>query len=107
MSGSTCPPSWKPGPPPPGHFKLNFDGSAIGWLGPTDFSGIIHSGDGNLLLSFAGPPGISDSTSAEFAGLFDGLSIFQDRFFGSLIIEGDSKVAIDWFATSKAPPQRH
>ncbi|XP_068637268.1 uncharacterized protein [Aristolochia californica] len=78
-------------PPEVGYLKLNFDGSSLGYPGIAGFGGGISDSFGNQWFSYAGPLGISDSTSAELHGLLNRLRIFKDKCSGPIHIEGDSK----------------
>ncbi|XP_068638504.1 uncharacterized protein [Aristolochia californica] len=76
--------------PPLGHFKLNFDGSVLGCPGPAGFGGVIHNEQADLIFTYVGPIGLSDSTSEELHGLYNGLKLFKQKKEGALLVEGDS-----------------
>ncbi|XP_068667615.1 uncharacterized protein [Aristolochia californica] len=81
-------------PPTPGYLKLNFDGSSLSNPGISGYGGVISDHSGNQLFTYAGPFGISDSTTAELQALVSDLRVFKDRCSGPLQVEGDSKVVI-------------
>ncbi|KAG9450247.1 hypothetical protein H6P81_010212 [Aristolochia fimbriata] len=56
-------------PQPAGTIKVNFDGSSLGNPGPVGYGGEFQNLEGEILMSFAGPIGIEDSTSAEVHGV--------------------------------------
>ncbi|KAG9449626.1 hypothetical protein H6P81_009591 [Aristolochia fimbriata] len=93
-------------PPPAGTIKVNFDGSSLGNPGPAGYGGVFRKSEGEILMSFAGPIGIEDSTSAEVYGVLHALRHFQNRFSGPLLIEGDSSNVIGWCKQTSAPPWR-
>ncbi|XP_068662831.1 uncharacterized protein [Aristolochia californica] len=94
-------------PPETGYLKLNFDGSSFGNPGIVGFGSVISDSSGNQCFSFAGPLGISDSTSPELHGLLNGLRVFRDKRNGPIHIEGDSKVVFGWYQRNSPPPWRH
>ncbi|KAG9442593.1 hypothetical protein H6P81_018447 [Aristolochia fimbriata] len=105
---SFCPPSTPAAwiPPPAGTIKVDFDSSSLGNPGPAGYGGVFWNSEGDILMSYAGPIGIEDSTSAEVHGVLHALRHFQNRFSSPLLIEGDSSNVISWCKQTSAPPWR-
>ena len=51
--------------PPPQVFKLNFDGTSRGNMGPTGFGGLFRDHDGKIVMVFLGSIGMDTNNSAE------------------------------------------
>ena len=60
-------------PPPPGIFKMNFDGASKGNPGPAGFGGIFRNSQGDSLAIYYGSIGWDTNNSAELEGLWQGL----------------------------------
>lgn len=86
---------WTP-PPPLGIFKLNFDGSSLGNLGPSGFGCVIQDSKWEIIKTLAGPIGCANSTKAEAMGLLMGLRQIHDLQLHGSWVEGDSKVVVGW-----------
>ena len=91
-----CPPSspssWAA--PPPGVFKLNFDGTSRGNPGKAGFGGLVRDHEGHVRLVFMGAIGEDTNNSAELDGLLRGVEIVIREGFLPAIVEGDSSVLI-------------
>lgn len=81
-------------PSPLGVFKLNFDGSSLGNLGPSGFGCVIQDSQGEIIRIIAGRIGFVDSTKAEVLGLLMGLREIHNLNLHGSLVEGDSKVVV-------------
>lgn len=92
-NSSTVTSKWTP--PPPGTFKLNFDGASKGNPGRAGFGGIFRDHEGKPLLLYMGNIGWDTNNSAELEGMRQGLSLSHIHGFHPLEIEGDSQILIN------------
>ncbi|EOY22726.1 Uncharacterized protein TCM_014810 [Theobroma cacao] len=94
--------------PPPGSFKLNIDGSALGKPGPAGIRGAIRDHEGFIKGVFSTPIGTEDSNYAEFLAIKEGLSLFFSSPWASntLHVDCDSKNAITWASHHNSVPWR-
>ena len=76
-------------------FQLNFDGASKGNPGKAGYGGVFRDHYGIPQLIFLGSKGWDSNNSAEFEGLWQGLTLAQDKSFFPLIIEGDSQIIIN------------
>ncbi|KAG9440425.1 hypothetical protein H6P81_020590 [Aristolochia fimbriata] len=74
---------WKP--PPPGDIKLNFDGSATG-----------SPGQARVQQTYAPP-------EAEALTLLSGVKLLREQAAGTVYVEGDSYLVINWAKKGKPP----
>ena len=84
--------SWLP--PPPGIFKLNFDGASKGNLGRAGYGGIFRTSLGQVHLIFFGCLGWDTNNSVELEGLWQGFNLIHLYNFSPTIVEGDSQILI-------------
>lgn len=82
-------------PPSKNMFQLNFDGASKGNPGNSGFEGIGRDWKRIPLLTFLGSKGWDTNNSTELEGLWQGLSLAQNRGFFHLIIEGDFQIIIN------------
>ena len=61
--------------PPPGVFKMNFDGASRGNLGPVGFGCLFHDHKGRIRMVFMGAIGQDTNKSAELEGLIQGSKV--------------------------------
>ena len=90
-------PFWSP--PPSGFIKLNFDGSSVRNPGPSGIGGVFRNEEGIVTALFSGPIGEGDSLRAEILVALEGIRRAKDLNISRLILEGDSKVVINWLKT--------
>ena len=84
--------SWSP--PSPQAFKLNFDGSSRGNLGPPDYGGVCRDSNGKILSMYLGAIGTNSNNFAELEGLIRGFECLVDGGWLPAIIEGDTNILI-------------
>ncbi|KAG9446646.1 hypothetical protein H6P81_012774 [Aristolochia fimbriata] len=92
-------------PPLRGILKLNTDGSSLGNPGRAGIGGIFRDHNGNTLLTYSGPIGITDSTEAEVRAIL-GVKIYSATFLEPIEVEGDSQNVVDWCYQDRNPPWR-
>ncbi|KAL4271167.1 hypothetical protein GQ457_13G010790 [Hibiscus cannabinus] len=97
--------SWQP--PPMGFLKYNVDG-ACDKAGRCGIGGVLRNHRGSILQEFSKSAGSGSSTLAEILAIKFAIESFvNSEWFSSsrLIIESDSKVAVDWisFPSSSNP----
>ena len=80
--------------PPPGVFKLNFDGASRGNPGPAGFGGLCHDHKGRIRMLFMGATGQDTNNSVKLEGLIHGLEVLIRGGGFPAIIEGDSNTLI-------------
>ncbi|GAU35798.1 hypothetical protein TSUD_155730 [Trifolium subterraneum] len=75
--------------------KLNVDGSSFGNPGRASFGGLIRNDIGDMMHGFSGSCGHASNLLAEFYAILKGLQLAWDLGFCTIILESDSKSAID------------
>ena len=80
--------------PPPGVFKLNFNGASRGNPGQVGFGGLCRDHEGRVKKVFMGDIGKDTNNSAELEGLIRGSEVLISGGFLPVIIEGDSNTFI-------------
>ncbi|CAN1121084.1 Putative ribonuclease H protein At1g65750 [Linum perenne] len=81
-------------PPPPEWLTLNSDGSVIPETERAAAGGLFRDADGRCLAAFSMNLGICSITRAELRGAMTGLQIAWDRGFRRIIVQLDSRVAV-------------
>ncbi|OMO90214.1 Endonuclease/exonuclease/phosphatase [Corchorus olitorius] len=81
-------------PPPEGYIKINTNGSSQGNPWKAGAGGIIRDSAGSFYVGFSRHLGVATSTSAELWAIRDGLNIAKERGLRNIIVECDSKVAV-------------
>jgi len=81
-------------PPMEGLLKLNFDDGFKGNLGPIGAGGFFRNHEGESQAIFISNLVNSLNNRPELDGLLRGLWISQEKGYGSLVVEGDSKLLI-------------
>ncbi|OMO81372.1 hypothetical protein COLO4_23635, partial [Corchorus olitorius] len=84
--------SWKP--PPDGFIKINTDGASQGNSGCAGASGVFRDSRGNFITCLSRKLGTCTSTCAELWAVRDALRIAVDNGYQNIMLECDSKVAI-------------
>ncbi|KAL4379424.1 hypothetical protein GQ457_02G015730 [Hibiscus cannabinus] len=85
--------------PPAGFLKFNVDAAVSGSYGDAGIGGILRNHDGLPLIKFAESVGFSNPTGAELKAIHKACYIFLSsrwRGKGSLIIETDSLLVVNW-----------
>ncbi|KAE8709899.1 KH domain-containing protein, putative isoform 2 [Hibiscus syriacus] len=93
--------SWSP--PPKGFIKLNVDAAVNGDWRKSGVGGILRVEDGSVMGSFQEAAGPGPPLLIEIMALKKGLSFFaliHQRFKERLIVESDSKLAVEWVPRS-------
>ncbi|XVF39216.1 hypothetical protein PTKIN_Ptkin01aG0017700 [Pterospermum kingtungense] len=93
--------------PPAGHVKFNVDGASIGKPGSAGIGGVLCNHAGEELARFSKSVGIVDSNIAELLAIREAFLVFIDSPFVSdnvLIIESDSKTAVNWVNSPLSAP---
>lgn len=75
--------------------KVNVDGSSLSNPGRSDFGGLIRNNNGDWLLGFSEFCGITSCLAAELYVIFHGLRVAYDAGHGNIILESDSRMALD------------
>jgi len=75
--------------------KVNVDGSSLSNPGRSSFGGLIRNNNGDWLLGFSGFCGITSCLAAELYAIFHGLRIAYDAGHMNIILESDSRMALD------------
>lgn len=81
-------------PPPPGWFKLNFDGSFNQFTNLAGLGSIVRDSHGNVIYSFEGKVAASHPLEAELLALQNGLKVCKELQISFLRIQGDSLVLV-------------
>ncbi|KAE8721178.1 Detected protein of confused Function [Hibiscus syriacus] len=92
---SKCP--WSP--PPKGFIKLNVDAATTSDWKRSGLGGVLKDVSGSILASFKEPAGPGPPTMMELKVILKGMVFFESirqRYKERLIIESDSRVAVDW-----------
>ncbi|KAL5818299.1 hypothetical protein ACOSQ4_022141 [Xanthoceras sorbifolium] len=87
-------------PPQQGWFKLNIDGSRETAEGNIAAGGIIRDDAKNWVLGFALNRGKGSIMDAELWGIYEGLLLCWKAGFKKIIVESDSKEAVDLINTN-------
>ncbi|KAE8721931.1 pentatricopeptide repeat-containing protein [Hibiscus syriacus] len=85
--------------PPEGFIKLNVDAAVTADSRKSGVGGILRVHDGSMVGSFQEAAGPGPPVLLELKAIMKGLSFFdsfQQRFKERLIVESDSKLAVDW-----------
>ncbi|KAE8727131.1 TUDOR-SN protein 1 isoform 2 [Hibiscus syriacus] len=85
--------------PPEGFIKLNVDAAVTADWRKSGVGGILRDHDGSVVGSFQEAAGPGPPVLLELKAIVKGLSFFdslQQRFKERLIVESDSKLAVDW-----------
>lgn len=75
--------------------KVYVDGSSLSNPGRSDFGGLIRNNNGDWLLGFSEFCGITSCLAAELYVIFHGLRVAYDAGHGNIILESDSRMALD------------
>ncbi|KAL4368587.1 hypothetical protein GQ457_05G009960 [Hibiscus cannabinus] len=97
--------SWET--PIEGAVKFNVDAAVNGVVGSAGIGGVLKDHTGKTLLCFSKYIGFSDPTSAELQGILEACCCFVgSQWVGtkSLIIESDSKIAVNWIKRPLSVP---
>ncbi|KAE8692137.1 Nuclear transport factor 2 family protein with RNA binding domain [Hibiscus syriacus] len=89
--------SWSP--PPKGFIKLNVDAAVSGDWRKSGVGGLLRVEAGSVMGSFQEVAGLGSPLLIELKAIKKGLIFFdsiQQRFKERLIVENDSKLAVDW-----------
>ncbi|CAL1407041.1 unnamed protein product [Linum trigynum] len=81
--------------PPPGWWKLNVDGASNGNPGVAGAGGVLRGSDGRWAGGFCASLGCCSAVMAELWGLYHGLDIAWRHGCRTLMVESDSKLAIE------------
>lgn len=84
-----------------GWFKLNVDGSCLGYPGRMGAGGVIRDEDGILKLAFAECLDLETNNSAELLILFHGLMECRELGIQRVEVELDSLLIVDWLEKKK------
>lgn len=76
-------------------FQLNFDGASKGNPGKAGYGGVFRDHYGTHQVIFLGSKGWDSNNSTELEGLWQGLTLAQDKSFFPLIIEANSQIIIN------------
>lgn len=90
-------------PPPSGLLKLNFDRSCKREIDYAGYGGVITNELGNTLISFAGLLPNGSVIEAELFALWRGILELEKLGVRGSLVEGDSKVMVDWVVGSLCP----
>jgi ribonuclease HI len=81
--------------PPEGYIKINVDGSSFGNPGNAGFGGLLRNDMGIWIQGFSGSCGRASNLLAELSAIWKGLQIAWDLGYRSIIMESDSRTALD------------
>lgn len=84
---------WKP--TDPGKVKINTDGASHGNPGLAGAGGLIRDSNGVCLRAFSRKLGVATSTCAELWAIRDALQCALNAGYNDIVLESDSKVAIN------------
>ncbi|KAF7816000.1 hypothetical protein G2W53_029969 [Senna tora] len=82
-------------PPDRDRVKCNVDGSFLDLTRTAVCGGVARDASGNFLFSFGHRIGTCDILWAELRGILDGLELLWNKGFRKVVIECDSKVALE------------
>jgi len=82
-------------PPLDNIIKVNVDGSSLSNPGRSGFGGLIKNNNGDWLLGLSGFCGITSCMAAELYVIFHCLRIAYDAGHRNIILESDSRMALD------------
>ncbi|KAL4318982.1 hypothetical protein GQ457_18G008170 [Hibiscus cannabinus] len=86
-------------PPDSGELKFNTDGVVSGSFGEAGIGGCLLNNNARCLITFSKSAGLTDATSAEILAIKEACSLFVISLWAKkykLLIETDSKLAVDW-----------
>ena len=89
--------------PPPGWYKLNFDGAARGNPGIAGVGCIINDEDSWWIAMLASPLPLVSNNMAEFEALEKGLQLCLNLGLSKIVIEGDSQIVLNAIRNKKTP----
>ncbi|CAL1384891.1 unnamed protein product [Linum trigynum] len=95
------------GAPPRGWSKMNTDGAAQGSTGMATAGGILRDSDGDWLGGFCCKIGTGSAILAELWGIHQGLLTAWNQNTQFLILETDSKLAIELIRKREDPVHPH
>jgi ribonuclease HI len=90
-------------PPPPGWYKLNFDGASRGNPGLSGIGCIINNEDGQWLLKRAKLINPTSNNLAELEAVLEGIKLCLKLGLTKVIIEGDSQIVINALRKKSTP----
>ncbi|XP_059064531.1 uncharacterized protein LOC131856679 [Cryptomeria japonica] len=93
-------------PPKPGWIKLNFDGASRGNPSPSGIGYVIKYHTGAILGKMAKSIPPDTNNIAEFKALQFGLRDCINHGFNNILVEGDSKIAINAIKRKNTPNWR-
>ncbi|CAL1409286.1 unnamed protein product [Linum trigynum] len=96
---------WKP--PPVGWLKLNTDGAAQGHGGEIGAGGVIRNSNGDWIKGFVCRIGAGSVIMAELWGILRGINLARRMGIEFLIIESDSRLALDLIQQPHDPTHLH
>ncbi|XP_019052198.1 PREDICTED: uncharacterized protein LOC109114303 [Nelumbo nucifera] len=83
-------------PPDVGWKKLNFDRSCLGNPGTSGIGGVMREENGNIIAMFSGPTQHGGVVNSELKATVFGVEKAKELGINRLVIEGDSKVVVNW-----------
>lgn len=90
---------------PIGHrVKVNTDRASKGNPGLATAGGLLRDSAGNWLAGFAYNIGVDSSLGAELWAIRSGLELAWSRGYTKLLVESDSRVAIEQVTSTSQPP---
>lgn len=89
-------------PPADGTIKVNVDGSSFGNPGRAGYGGLVRNNLGEWICGFYGSCGVADNLTTEIYAIMHGLDLAWNRGYRDVILETDSKSAIDLLNTAQA-----
>lgn len=93
--------SWQS--PSPRKLRLNFDGSCIQDCQLVGFRLVIRDHYGSSISSYTGPLHGCSALEAELYSLWQGVQKMEELKASGVVIEGDSKVVLNWASGSICP----
>ncbi|CAL1354334.1 unnamed protein product [Linum trigynum] len=97
--------SWQP--PPLGWTKINVDGAANGDQGPAGAGGILRNTEGSWITGFVSKLGACSAVQAELWGIYHGLGVAWQSGGRTIIVESDSKLALQLIEKRADPLHPH
>ncbi|KAL4311451.1 hypothetical protein GQ457_01G029990 [Hibiscus cannabinus] len=93
-------------PPDSGELKFNTDGAVSGSFGEAGIGGCLCNNNARCLITFSKSVGLTDATYTEILAIKEACSLFVISMWAKkykLIIETDSKLAVDWMNPHLCP----
>ena len=90
-------------PPPPGWFKLNFDGASRANPGILGIGCIINDSDGTWIVKRAKPIPPTSNNLAELEAVSEGIKLCIKLGLSKIVIEGDSQIVINALRRRSTP----